>query len=251
MAFISKVYVVEDDHEYRKRIIHTLKNYHSNFVRFTISSIDNHLFFMEELQTISITDSDVFIFDIDLKTTFTGIDLALEVRKHNRNCSIIFITSLEDQAIPIINSNILPIGYLIKKTVSATKFSQSLYELLDKVEYNLNNSWREDPNIIQIRTGAKKIYVNGKDILYIESIKGLRGKILIKTFHEDIIINGQIGKIKKMLDHQPYLFTSLQSYIINLTAITVLDRAKGMVGFSNGDELLVGIKIIDKLKKVL
>ncbi|EOH92487.1 hypothetical protein UAW_03007 [Enterococcus haemoperoxidus ATCC BAA-382] len=251
MAFRSTVYVVEDDYEYRKKIILSLKNYHSNFVQFNVSSIDNHLFFMEELQSLSIADTDIFIFDIDLKTTFTGIDLALEVRKHNRNCSIIFLTSLEDQAIPIINSNILPIGYLIKNTVSSIKLSQPLYELLDKIEDNLNNSWREDPNIVMIKTGAKKIYVNGKDILYIESMKGLRGKILIKTFHEDIIINGQIGKIKKLVEHQPYLFTSLQSYIINLTSITVLDRAKGMIIFSSGDELLVGIKIIDKLKKVL
>ncbi|WP_207696230.1 hypothetical protein DOK67_0002038 [Enterococcus sp. DIV0212c] len=250
MSLCAKIYVIEDDYEYRKRIIQSLKDYHSNFVDFDISSIDNHLFFLKDLQTLSITDTDVFIFDIELKTTFTGIDLATEVRKRNNNCSIIFLTSLEDKAISIINSDIFPLGYIVKDATYPGNLNSSIHKLLTKVEHHLKDFWTENPDIVTLKNGAEKVYINCKNVLYIESVKGVRGQILIKTFSEEIIINGHIGKIKKLLP-QDYLMTSLLSYIINLSTIATLDRANGIVTFSNGEQLNVGISIIDKIKKAL
>ncbi|WP_207696215.1 hypothetical protein DOK67_0002054 [Enterococcus sp. DIV0212c] len=250
MTLTAKVYIIEDDNEYRKGIVHSLQSYHSRFVHFEVSPIDNHLFFMEDLQTLRITDTDIFIFDIDLKTTFSGIDLAIEVRKKNTKCMIIFLTSLEDQAISVINSNIFPLGYLIKNLSAQINLTESVQTLLTKVENNLRSYWREDQDVVMLTNGTENVYLNCKEILYIESLKGMRGRILIKTLSEDILIDGRIGKIKTMLT-QPYFLTSLQSYIINLSAITFVDRRHGMITFSDGQELLVGIKIIDKIKKIL
>ncbi|MGX7244380.1 LytR/AlgR family response regulator transcription factor [Enterococcus quebecensis] len=250
MTLRSKVYIIEDNYEYRKKILQSLSDYQSNFVDFDISSMDNHLLFLNYLQTLSISDTDIFIFDIDLKTTFTGIDLAKEVRKKNDNCSIIFLTSLEDKAISIINSDIFPIGYIVKDCFSAKNLNSSMHKLLTKIEHHLKEFWTDNPDIVTLKSGAENIYINCKSILFIESIKGVRGQILIKTVSEDIILTGNIGKIKKLLP-QPYLMTSLLSYIINLSAITSLDRASGIITFSNGQQLHVGISIIDKIKKVL
>ncbi|WP_430602008.1 hypothetical protein IGJ02_002198 [Enterococcus sp. DIV0724b] len=250
MGLNVTVYVIEDDNGFRKKIIQSLNSYESNFLQFQISSLDNHLFFKESIQTIKILDTDIFIFDIDLKTNFTGIDLAMYIRRINTNCPIIFLTSLEDKAIDIINSNIFPLGYIVKEQRNSTAFNNSIHGLLTKVEQALFDDWKQNEDMVTVKNGNEKMYINCKELLYVESLKGFRGRLMLKTFTEDFIIDGRIGKLKELIK-QPYMLTSLLSYIINLAAIASIDRKNGIITFSDGQELLVGTKIIDKIKKLL
>lgn len=250
MTTSTTIYVVEDDHIYRKRIIQYLTDLHFDSFQYRISPLDNHLLFMEEIPTLNISNNDIFFLDIDLKTQYTGIDLATEIRKYNSKCSIVFLTSFEDKAISIINSEIFPLGYLVKNPVDSVELKETIVSVLTKVENTTKANWRNDQDITIFMNGYESVYINCKEILYIESLKGLKGRVLIKTFSEEIIIEGKIGKIKNNLK-QPYLFSSLQSYIINLENISSINRKNGNITFINEHELFVGTRIIDKVKKGL
>ncbi|OJG74134.1 hypothetical protein RV12_GL002772 [Enterococcus quebecensis] len=205
---------------------------------------------MEEIPTLNISDNDIFFLDIDLKTQYSGIDLANKIRQVNSKCNIIFLTSFEDKAISIINSDIFPLGYLVKNPVDSTELKSTIESVLMKVESLTKTAWRQDQDIATFMNGYDSIYINCKDILYIESLKGLKGRVLIKTLTEELIIEGKIGKIKNNLK-QGYLFSALQSYIINLENITLINRKHGTITFSGDHELFVGTRIIDKVKKGL
>lgn len=246
----TTIYVVEDDHLYRKQIIHSIERYHSNSFRYTISPVGNHLHFMEDIPTLIIADNDIFFLDIDLKTQYTGIDLANKIREVNSKCIIIFLTSFEDNAISIINSEIFPLGYLIKNPIDSSDLDLTIKNALLKAENLTKNFWRQESDIITFMNGYESIYINSREILYIESLKGLKSRILIKTSSEELIIEGKIGKIKNDLK-QLYLLTSLQSYIINLENITSIHRKNGTITFIGEQEIFVGTRIIDKVKKGL
>ncbi|MGX7149426.1 LytR/AlgR family response regulator transcription factor [Enterococcus ureasiticus] len=250
MTINTTIYVVEDDNLYRKRIIHYLENYHSNSFHYKISSLDNHLLFMEDIPTLDISDNDVFFLDIDLKMQYSGIDLANKIREINSKCSIIFLTSFEDKAISIINSEIFPLGYLVKNPIDSAELKATIENVLLKIESLAKTAWRQDQDITTFMNGYESIYLNCKEILYIESLKGFKSRILIKTFSEELIIEGKIGKIKNNLK-QSYLFSSLQSYVINLENISAINRKNGTITFTDDKDLFVGTRIIDKVKKGL
>ncbi|MGM0218025.1 LytR/AlgR family response regulator transcription factor [Enterococcus sp. AZ126] len=250
MTTTTTIYVVEDDTLYREQIIHYIEHYHSNTFRYKLSPLDNHLLFMEEIPTLNISDNDIFFLDIDLKTRYSGIDLASQIRQINSKCNIIFMTSFEDKAVSIINSGIFPLGYLVKNPIDATEPKATIETVLMKVESLTKSAWRSDLDIITFVNGYESIYVNCKEVLYIESLKRLKNRVLIKTLTEESVIEGKIGKIKKTLE-QPYLFLSLQSYIINLENITTINRKNGTITFTDDQDLFVGTRIIDKVKKGL
>ena len=250
MTTTTTIYVVEDDSLSRKRIIHYIEHYHSTTFRYKLSSLDNHLLFMEEIPALTISDNDIFSLDIELKTQYSDIDLASQIRQINSKCNIIFLTSFEDKAVSIINSGIFPLGYLVKNPIDSTELKTTIETVLMKVERLTKSAWRSDLDIITFVNGYESIYVNCKEVLYIESVKRLKSRVLIKTLTEELLIEGKSGKIKNTLK-QSFLFLSLQSYIINLENITTINRKNGTFTFTSDQDLFVGTKIIDKVKKGL
>lgn len=244
------VYVIEDDNQQRKQIVHYINECKNSFFDLELSKLTNHLAFMEEIPKLTIADDDVFFLDIDLKTTYTGIDLALEIRKYNTKCAIIFLTSLDDKAIDVLNNNIFPLGYLIKDFKNPAETQQSIDEMLKKSQLTSKNFWRFKQDKVEFSSGSETIFINARDICYVESLKGFYGRVLIKTLSEEMIIEAKIGKIKKQLT-QDYMMTSLQSYIINLENILSIDRKNEQIFFSGNHALTIGAKIIDKVKKAL
>lgn len=244
------IYVIEDDNQQRKQIIHYLNECKHIFFDLKISTLSNHLTFMEEIPKLTINDNDVFFLDIDLKTTYTGIDLALEIRKYNVKCSIIFLTSLEDQAISVLNNNIFPLGYLIKNFKNPSETKQIIIEMIKKSQLTSKNFWRFKQDKVEFSSGSETLFFNARDICYIQSLKGFNGRVLVKTLTEETIIEAKIGKIKKQLQ-QDYMMTSLQSYIINLENIISIDRKNEQILFDGQQLLSIGAKSIDKVKKAL
>lgn len=244
------VYVLEDDNQQRKQIVHYINECKNIFFDLELSNVSNHLTFMEEISKLTISDNDVFFLDIDLKTTYTGIDLALEIRKYNTKCSIIFLTNLEDKAISVLNNNIFPLGYLIKNFKNPSETKKIITDMLKKSQLTSKNFWRFKQDKVEFTSGSETLFFNARDICYIQSLKGFSGRVLVKTLNEETIIEAKIGRIKKQLQ-QDYMMTSLQSYIINLENIISIDRKNEQILFDGQLALSIGAKSIDKVKKAL
>ena len=90
--------------------------------------------------------------------------------------------------------------------------------------------------------------VSSGNFIYIESIKGLKNQVMVKTTTEDKLVNTSLKQLKTELEKYAY-FLLLKSYCINLSQLQKIDSAHYVLEFFNGDSLLVGRKIFEKTKE--
>ncbi|MGX7150250.1 LytR/AlgR family response regulator transcription factor [Enterococcus ureasiticus] len=250
MFDIIRVYLIEDEFVYRKKLHDFISSLQQKSFQYTvhITSIEElETFYYSEIEALTIEDNDVFIVDIDLKSHFSGIDIAKKIREKNKNSFIIFLTNLENKGIEIINQNIHATSYLIKGIGLNDRTVGNLFATIKK---EIVNRTQDTEEYISLKKFGKTIFVKYKDILYIQTASGMRNMLVVKTIQSEQMIEGSINKLKEQIDPQ-YLYTGLRSYIINLTHVSALSRPEGLIMFDDGSELEVGSRIINKLKSVL
>ncbi|EOH96642.1 hypothetical protein UAW_01807 [Enterococcus haemoperoxidus ATCC BAA-382] len=243
------IYILEDNNAYRNRIQQILQTYKSTLISLEFPTPHNHLNFMSELSSKKISDTDIFILDIDLKTNFTGIDVAKMIRERNKISPIIFLTSMTNQAIMVINESIQAKGYLVKEIHDDLILEANLFSLLSKLEQEILPK-RDDKEILTLSTRNETMFFPYSDILYIESVKGTTGKVMVKTVNQNQLINWKIGNVKQHIN-QEYMYTGLQSFIINLENIHGFNRSCNAIIFKNSEQLLVGLKVFNKVVRAV
>lgn len=210
-----------------------------------VNEVINEISFYKELAGLKIQNSDLFFIDIELKTYFTGIDLAKEVRKKNPYCSIIFVTSFESRGLEIINENILPLAYLVK-----SKDKQYMKSKIEDILHTaIRNSSSEDEYILFQERGYDQL-IKEKEILYISPVKGLKSTLLVKSFDSEIMVTGSLKKIKELLQDDLF-YKDMKSFIINMRSIKTVYRTEGVVLFQEDSTLTVGKISARKLSKGL
>lgn len=250
MPDIIRVYLIEDEFVYRKKLhdyIFSLQETPFQSTLHIISIEELDAFFNKEIEELTIDDNDVFIIDIDLNTHFSGIDVAKKIRQKNKQSFIVFLTNLESKGIEIINQNINATSYLIKGMGLDQRMVGNLFSTIKK---EIANRTQDTEEYISLKKFGKTVFVKYKDILYIQSAPGMRNMLVVKTIQSEQIIEGSINKLKEQIDTR-YLYTDLRSYIINLTHVSSLSRSEGLIVFDEGSELEVGSRIINKLKSAL
>ena len=210
-----------------------------------VNEVINEISFYKELAGLKIQNSDLFFIDIELKTYFTGIDLAKEVRKKNPYCSIIFVTSFESRGLEIINENILPLAYLVK-----SKDKQYMKSKIEDILHTaIRNSSSEDEYILFQERGYDQL-IKEKEILYISPVKGLKSTLLVKSFDSEVMVTGSLKKIKELLQDDLF-YKDMKSFIINMRNIKTVYRTEGVVLFQEDSTLTVGKISARKLSKGL
>lgn len=250
MSDIIRVYLIEDEFVYRKKLhdyIFSLNEtpFQSSLHVISIEELD--AFFNREMEELIVDDNDIFIIDIDLKTNFSGIEVAKKIRQKNKQSFIVFLTNLENKGIEIINQNIHATSYLIKGTGLDQRTVSNLFST---IKQEIVRRTQDTDEYISLKKFGKNVFIKYKDILYIQSAPSMRNMLVVKTTHSEQIIEGSINKLKEKVTAQ-YLYTDLRSYIINLAHISSLSRAEGLIIFDEGSELEVGSRIINKLKSAL
>ena len=81
------------------------------------------------------------------------------------------------------------------------------------------------------------------------SMPGYKNKIGLVLKDEEALINGTIKNIKTL--EYEYLCKDLKAYIINTENIASINRINEIVTFTNGEQLEMGKRSIDKLKKFI
>ncbi|EOD7438416.1 LytR/AlgR family response regulator transcription factor [Enterococcus faecium] len=243
------IYVVDDSFLIEKKVgnIVRLINEKSKSQLFDFIKIDYPQKFFEELPVKKIKDNDIFILDINLNTFFNGIDLGEAIRSKNASCYIVYLTSFENSAMPIINRKINAWSYIIKE-IDEGKFRNSIEKTLKEIIQD-SHLKEESEDFTTFMIQKKQIVVPTRDIIYLKSMTGYKNSVLVKTIEEDLIVDGSLKTFKKKYQ-KPYFFKDFRAYIINLYAISEWSRRGQYIGFINGDILELGTKSIDKLNKV-
>ncbi len=251
LCMITRIFILDDSLVFEKMIEDILEESRNLLIPWNFEIIKglNVMQFVEFVKNNDIRSSDIFFLDIDLNAYHSGIELGEMLREKNAKCKIVYLTSHPNKAIAVINRNITPSGYLIKEfTYEKNKKNIQSYLLKEKenepVQQANKKKWTS------VRYGNSDHYIHYDEILYLMSMPGYKNKIGLVLKDEETLINGTIKKYKKTLEYE-YLCKDLKAYIINTENITSISRVNEVVTFTNGEQLEMGKRSIDKLKKFI
>lgn len=248
---ITRIFVLDDSLVFEKMIEDILEESRNLLSpwKFEIIKGLNVMQFVEFVKNNEIRSSDIFFLDIDLNAYYSGIELGEMLREKNVKCKIVYLTSHPNKAIAVINRNITPSGYLIKEfTYEKNKKNIQSYLMKEKETYQVKHATKK--KWTTVRYGNSDHYIHYDEILYLVSMPGYKNKVGLVLKDEEILVNGTIKKYKKSLEHD-YLCKELKAYIINIQNIASISRVNETVTFTNGENLEIGKRSIDKLKKFI
>ncbi len=227
-----KFVVYEDEKVFRNNIKTVIKDVmKQNDKEYIVKEFDK---FDDKLkQEITSKTPAIYILDIEVPDSISGIDLARKIRKQDWNSIILMVTSHADLGYEALKAQIMLLDFISKYNDYKISMERALNKAISKLD-NKKVLIFESNNI------TYKIYTD--DILYIVKDTVDR-KIIIKTEYNQIVINETLINIEKMLDKR--FFKSHRSCLVNVDKIVKIDWKDNLIYFTNGEV----IDYISKYKK--
>lgn len=175
---------------------------------------------------------DIAILDVDLKSTKNGVDVAIELRKNNKNLYIIFLTGYMDYVFESLKTKIF--DYLLKP-ITYEKLEDCILRLVGDIKGKnyyvcLNN----------------RITVNQNDIVFVEKV-GIKSIIHMKD--SEIPIYSTLEKVYNNLSRN--FVRCHKSYIVNIDKIKNIDYTQNILLLDNNHKCSIGLKYKLGLLEVL
>lgn len=174
---------------------------------------------------------DVLLLDIQMDG-MNGIELAKEIRKHDENLSIIFITGLSDYIQE--GYEVSALHYLIKPVDE-----EKLYACLDRACIKVK---REQPSIV-INSDSETVRILQEELIYAEAFAHT---IFLQTVKSGFEARMNIGELEKAL--LPDLFIRChRSYIAGLKYISKIGKSELML--DTGKSIPVSRRLYNKVNQ--
>ena len=194
----------------RETLIHMINKYCNDYnFKIELSTYENGNALLSDftLGKFKLIFLDIYMND---ENNMTGIDIAKQIRIHDKECIIIFITTSKDHALDAFDVEAMQ--YLVKP-VSYEK----LTHLFDRCQKLFSDSMR----FIEVLSNRLSIKILLKDIYYIEVYDKTS---LIHTNTKVIKTYTSITKLWELLGDTPFLRCH-RSYIVNMFYIdAILDN---------------------------
>ena len=188
----------------------------------------------EVLNYISSNKVDVAMLDINLKSNKTGIELAKEIRKINKNIYIIFTTGHLEYA--MIAYKVKTFDY-IAKPINYDRLEETIIRLFEDV------------------TSVPKKYlkIDNKNTLVDESeVQYIKRDGMKLVFHTNSRDYDTYSSFNKFQDKLPEKYIRChKSYIANINQIKDVEPVSGTITFKSGDTCDIGPKYKSNLMEVL
>ena len=170
---------------------------------------------------------NVVVLDIEFKNSpINGLNIAKEIRKINKDCYIIFITSHFEYIMEAYDYKTF--AYLFKNSITIDILSDTLNRLFDDISGSSTKF---------IKIDSKGTFVDLNDIQFVEK-NGM--KLIYHTSHDIFETYNSFSKIEDIL---PCNFIRChKSFIANVNNILHISLAKSSITFKNGDICYIGTK---------
>lgn len=166
--------------------------------------------------------SKIYILDIEIADSISGIELAKRIRKNDWNSSIIMVTSHFELGYEALKAQIMLLNFISKYSNCSSDLETSLNKALLKIDevkslvFNFNNI-------------TYRVYTDDIVFIYKDSVDR---KSIIVTEYNRIYVNDTIENIMGMLDQR--FFLSHRSCIVNTLKINKVDWSNNIIYFNNG-----------------
>ena len=188
----------------------------------------------EVLNYISSNKVDVAMLDINLKSNKTGIELAKEIRKINKNIYIIFTTGHLEYA--MIAYKVKTFDY-IAKPINYDRLEETIIRLFEDVTSVPKRYLKID---------NKNTLVDESEVQYIKR-DGM--KLVFHTNSRDYDTYSSFNKFQGKLPEN--YIRCHKSYIANINQIKDVEPVSGTITFKSGDTYDIGPKYKSDLMEVL
>ena len=188
----------------------------------------------EVLNYISSNKVDVAMLDINLKSNKTGIELAKEIRKINKNIYIIFTTGHLEYA--MIAYKVKTFDY-IAKPINYDRLEETIIRLFEDVTSVPKRYLKID---------NKNTLVDESEVQYIKR-DGM--KLVFHTSSRDYDTYSSFNKFQDKLPENYIRFH--KSCIANINQIKDVEPVSGTITFKSGDTCDIGPKYKSNLMEVL
>lgn len=179
---------------------------------------------------------NVVVLDIEFKNSnINGLNIAEEIRKINKDCYIIFITSHFEYVMEAYRYKTF--AYLFKNSISVDSLTETLNRLFDDVSGSSTKFLKID---------NKGTFVDLNDVQFIEK-NGM--KLIYHTSHEIIETYNSFSKIE---DKLPENFVRChKSFIANVNSIVHISLTDSSIIFKNEEVCYIGPKYKNCLLEVI
>ena len=192
--------------------------------------------YKELLSYMSSNLVNVVVLDIEFKDSkITGLNIAEEIRKINKDCYIIFVTSHFEYVMKAYNYKTF--AYLFKNSLSVDTLSDTLNRLFDDVSGTSTKFLKID---------SKGTFVDLNDVNFIE--KNCM-KLIYHTCHGILETYNSFSKIEHTL---PANFVRChKSFIANVNNIVHISLAISSITFKNDEVCYIGPKYKNLFMEVI
>lgn len=179
---------------------------------------------------------NVVILDIEFKnSTVNGLNIAEEIRKMNKDCYIIFITSHFEYLMEAYDYKTF--AYLFKNSLSVDTISTTLNRLFDDISGTSSKF---------IKIDTKGTFIDLNDIQFIEK-NGM--KLVYHTSHSVLDTYNSFSKIESNLPNN--FVRCHKSFIANVNNIVHISLTDSTITFKNNEVCYIGPKYKSLLLEVI
>ena len=192
--------------------------------------------YKEIISYISSNPVNVVVLDIEFKNSkINGLNIAEEIRKINKDCYIIFITSHFEYVMEAYDYNTF--AYLFKNSISVDTLTDTLNRLFDDISGTSTKFLKID---------GKGTFIDLNDVHFIEK-NGM--KLIYHTSHG---IFETYNSFSKLEDQLPDNFVRChKSFIANVNNIANISLTDSSITFKNNEVCYIGPKYKSLLMEVI
>lgn len=221
ISFVS----CDDEKEFRKKVVKTIDHLlMKNNIEYEIKEFSGYTKEFENFIQ-SPGSSKIYILDIEMKNSISGIDIARKIRKVDWNSIIILVTSHAELGYEALKAQIMLLDFISKYDNCEKNLTEVLKKAISKVD---------NKKILLFETGgiSHRLYLD--DILYVTKDTVDR-KCIIKTTYNEFSVNKTMNQMIELLDQRFYL--SHRSCLVNTELIKTVDWKDSIIYFNNGDNI--------------
>lgn len=183
--------------------------------------------------------NNVYLLDVNVQSSVTGIDVAGSIRELDVKAYVVFISGHPEFVLPSLKTKVF--DYLIKP-VSA----QTLETCINLIYQDFKKLNAEIGQTLTIKSGFTLYNIKLDEITYLEKYGHL---LEVHTVTGKIQCSESLESMELKLDKKRF-FRCHRSYIVNLSYISRIDSANGLIYLKNGEECPVSKRCKKELKSI-
>lgn len=216
--------VCDDEKLFRSNVVKIInKVYMNNNEDYKITEFDSYTKDFEKL--INKKSSKIYILDIEIKNSISGIDIARKIRRNDWDSIIILVTSHNELGYQAMKAQIMLLDFVSKFDDCEKSLTNAINKALELVNKK---------KVIRFDTNGATYVVYLSDILYIERDTVDR-KCIIHTVNRVISTNKSLSELANELGNDFYLCH--RSCLVNLLNIDHVIWRDSIVYFRNGESM--------------